>query len=438
MEDLAYTPDDVVSEVSDFLGQLLSPCCSCARGLQPVRTLTKLTIDSGSEETKALYEERVASYSPMKYWAVHHWNVQVIAARGKKRLEKAGKPRSKSRKSMPKKSNVLKLNDEPSRETTTVAGEDNDADMNLEGSTLIASSSAKDRLEQPQNYYEGQTSAKQLGESVADFLARLPPSRATVSEAEDAWIWICNPHPNIIGGISGDNRRGVGQRERSGDVATFRQLGERLKEKYLTRKTELENENPDKGPGQITRLLRDARISLESDIKQLAVTQGVTHGKWMLFPHEKQVDKVWSIVAHAVWEGKLGTAAKVAVAIDRPGALNMSDDDELPNLRPRSGTAKDSRDQSQRLICIYTPDFTDRSSILAVLRSIKDLGLINANGLPLGTQGVAGSVHTIYYKCDAYTYLDILGGNEFKLKASLFSSKDLAPDWYPTNESGRR
>jgi len=31
----------------------------------------------------------------------------------------------------------------------------------------------------------------------------------------------------------------------------------------------------------------------------------------------------------------------------------------------------------------------------------------------------------IYYKADAYTYLDIKGQNEWRLKASMYSSRDL-------------
>ncbi|KKZ67062.1 hypothetical protein EMCG_07233 [[Emmonsia] crescens] len=31
----------------------------------------------------------------------------------------------------------------------------------------------------------------------------------------------------------------------------------------------------------------------------------------------------------------------------------------------------------------------------------------------------------IYYKCDAYTYLDIVGGNSFGLKASMHSNTEI-------------
>ena len=32
---------------------------------------------------------------------------------------------------------------------------------------------------------------------------------------------------------------------------------------------------------------------------------------------------------------------------------------------------------------------------------------------------------TIYYKCDAYTYLGINSGNDYKLRASLYSSEEI-------------
>lgn len=108
----------------------------------------------------------------------------------------------------------------------------------------------------------------------------------------------------------------------------------------------------------------------------------------MLFPSPKNVDEVWAKVARATWEGELGVGAKVA-------AKNYDDENS----------------EKSRLVCVYTRDFEDRADVERVLEKLVGMKLV-------GEQG-------IFYKCDAYTYLDVMGGNEWKLKASMYGSKEL-------------
>jgi hypothetical protein len=42
--------------------------------------------------------------------------------------------------------------------------------------------------------------------------------------------------------------------------------------------------------------------------------------------------------------------------------------------------------------------------------------------------GISKRESTIYYKCDAYTHLDIKSGNDYKLRASLYSSEEVLED----------
>lgn len=78
----------------------------------------------------------------------------------------------------------------------------------------------------------------------------------------------------------------------------------------------------------------------------------------------------------------------------------------LQRLPPASNAA--------RLICVYTKDFTDVADVRRVLLGLVEMGLVRAD-MPRG----------ITYKCDAYTYLDIYGNNEFGLRASIYSSKEM-------------
>ncbi|OAP58886.1 hypothetical protein AYL99_06183 [Fonsecaea erecta] len=415
----------------------------------------------GSLKTTSTYRQLAAAYDPEKYWAVHEWNTQVAAARGRKaRLEAAARQRSKvALKKNQQAQSTTGDGDTGAHHQQQTEGEirgvfdkDGDGKRDMEmsvddtdiikadnGSAIPQEPDPEDDARKPQNYYEGVSSAKQLSESVADFLARLPPSTTTSVAAGGPWIWIANPDPGRR--TSSDPEFGAG------DVATFRQLGTRLLERYRSRKDAVEAQHPGKPAGTITRMLRPDRIKLESDVKELAAAQRVTAGKWMLFPREDQVDAVWAVVARAVWEGTLGTAAKVATA--RGGGETVVDRDDGGGAGGGGGAMKDS---GLRLICIYTPDFSDQADVKRVLLGLKDLGLLdvdvdetkkpnddnsnnNKGRLPSSSSSSSSprGLKTIYYKCDAYTHLDLSSGNEFKLRASMYSSRDLFPEWYASN-----
>jgi hypothetical protein len=81
----------------------------------------------------------------------------------------------------------------------------------------------------------------------------------------------------------------------------------------------------------------------------------------MLFTSPQRVNETWAIVAHAVATNQLGQLAKVA---------------------PRDASSS----RTERLICIYTKDFSDKEDVVRVLRKIKDLDLIDSG-------------KGIYYKC---------------------------------------
>lgn len=108
----------------------------------------------------------------------------------------------------------------------------------------------------------------------------------------------------------------------------------------------------------------------------------------MLFPNDDQLTSTWRTVCEGVATDTLGTAAKVGVH------------DPLQPGKPR-------------LICVYTRDFSDLVDVRRVLDELVDLGLCPREG------------NGIYYKCDAYTYLGIESNNVFKLRASLYSSREM-------------
>ncbi|KAJ6111811.1 hypothetical protein N7523_007872 [Penicillium sp. IBT 18751x] len=210
-------------------------------------------------------------------------------------------------------------------------------------------------------------------ESISSFLSRLPPSTRHITEA-GPWIWMWGPKPHATEG---------------GDIPVFTRKGTELLEAYEEQSSALRAAHEKSGAkttAALTRKLNPIRRTLEQNIFDLAKETGVTSGKWMLFPSKNQVDATWETVVTAMDEGKLGDAAKVAT---------------------------DDGSGQERLICVYTRDFSDKVDVKRVLKTLVATGLVDKEPRP------------IYYKCDAYTYLDIKSKNDYGLKASLFSSKDV-------------
>ncbi|KAL2045757.1 hypothetical protein N7G274_002188 [Stereocaulon virgatum] len=175
------------------------------------------------------------------------------------------------------------------------------------------------------------------------------------------------------------------------DQPTLVRKGQQLLEEFTALKARTEADMAGENKSVITRQLAPHRKQLARSLLSLARETDCTSGKWMLFPSPQNVNTVWSLIAHATVSGELGFAAKVAT---------------------------DDGSQRARLICIYTADFGDKDDVKRVLERILALGLCGGNG-------AGGKGKAIYYKADVYTYLDLMGGNKFGLKTSLFSSRDV-------------
>jgi hypothetical protein len=109
--------------------------------------------------------------------------------------------------------------------------------------------------------------------------------------------------------------------------------------------------------------------------------------QWLLFVTDKEAPGAWREICLAVSENRLGIGVKIATA-------------------PAEG-------QNTRVICVYTQDFRDQEDISRVVRELKSIGLV-----PTETR------KQLWYKCDAFTHLDIMSGNPWGLRASLYSSDD--------------
>lgn len=279
----------------------------------------------GDVQLRTELEDRAATFDPSRYWATHNSELAVIAA-------------------------------------TTVAH---------------ASSSAL-APKKLYNMYEGDSAGRQLSETVASFLSRLPP-RATHADNCGHWIYIANPRSK--------------SRPTDEDRAGFMERGRGILEDFEATRSGIEASMAGKAKSAIGRKLTPLRKQAEADLYAAAREKACPSGKWMLFPTAADVDRVWSLVATATAARELGHAAKVAT------------DDGSGNVTPR-------------LICIYTEDFSDGADVRRVLERLVRMGLVKGKG-PVGEE------RAIYYKADAFTYLGIESKNDWGFKASLFSSKDV-------------
>ncbi|CAG8185360.1 unnamed protein product [Penicillium nalgiovense] len=210
-------------------------------------------------------------------------------------------------------------------------------------------------------------------ESIARFLSRLPPSK-TESASVGPWIWMYNPHMSP---------------RPEGDVPTLLRKGRELLQEYEDESAMLREKHDKSGAkttAALTRKLNPMRKELEKGILDLARESGVIGGKWMLFPTVDQVDEFWGVVVRAMEKGELGDVAKVAT---------------------------DDGGGESRLICVYTDDFGDVEDVKRVVSKLVDIGLVGKGP------------RSVYYKSDAFTHLEISSKNEYGLKASMYSSREV-------------
>ena len=66
------------------------------------------------------------------------------------------------------------------------------------------------------------------------------------------------------------------------------------------------------------------------------------------------------------------------------------------------------RTAGTHLICVYTDNYADEDEVMRVEKELRSLGITG----------------TLCYKPDIYTYLNIYANNPYKIKASVYTTKD--------------
>lgn len=321
------------------------------------------------------YESKARSIDIHEFWRIHQWNIQVKAAEELKRNPQRWQPKSKKRKSV-EEDDEEKENMHSGKKIKMEDVTKNEKDLAI-----------RPKSDQPFNPFENHPAALQLGESVEDFLARIDPCSTDTSQP---WIRCANFH--------------AAYRPANEKITQIRQAGQNLLDRFMSKRHDLETSfDPPKPEGVITRMLSNERRQLEDDILRLAERNGIVSGKWLLFPSPAKIRPFWATVVRGTVDGRLGSAAKVAT---KPNVNTPGDDSQV--------------------ICVYTENFANEADIKRVLEELIKLGV--AEKIMHPTRGFKNQAHAsrqIYYKPDAYTHLDIVSQNEYKIKTSLWSTSSL-------------
>src|ERR1700712_5793341 len=100
------------------------------------------------------------------------------------------------------------------------------------------------------NPYDGLWSARQLTETVNEFLERLPPATTPASDVVD-WIYIANPYRKAERTARDSLKEGPAEDER--DLGEFVRRGTRYLEELMVIKNGVEKANMKKSKGEVTR-----------------------------------------------------------------------------------------------------------------------------------------------------------------------------------------
>jgi hypothetical protein len=132
------------------------------------------------------------------------------------------------------------------------------------------------------NPYESVLLARQLSETVDEFLQRLPPT-TTADELGPGWIWIANPFiprpsPKTLEAGNGKIAE-EGPPEEGSQLSKFKVLGDKLLQEFETATKRLTEEMAGKPASVLTQTIGKERAKIREKIREYAVDMKVTSGK---------------------------------------------------------------------------------------------------------------------------------------------------------------
>lgn len=137
-------------------------------------------------------------------------------------------------------------------------------ESNGNSASTVDPGQSKEQAAELYNPYKDMENARQLSETVPEFLTRVSPM--DIKWTPFTWIWIADPY---------DSR----ESRNDADVPTLDELGNIYLAEYLEHRKGLETANPGMVAASITRKLKTEREELKQKIQDLAKTTNVLSGK---------------------------------------------------------------------------------------------------------------------------------------------------------------
>ncbi len=139
------------------------------------------------------------------------------------------------------------------------------------------------------NPYEGQLDARQLSESVEEFLTRLPPA-TTQSSGDIPWIYIANPYRKAPKKADHDDYSvtGEGPPDEDSEWGKFVSIGTRLLQELTSMRHELEKKHSSKAKAAIARAVNADKDRIVKELLDTAKLLHCTNGKVSQASNPKQ------------------------------------------------------------------------------------------------------------------------------------------------------
>lgn len=122
-------------------------------------------------------------------------------------------------------------------------------------------------------------------------------------------------------------------------------------------------------------LLSGDNVKAET-LDQIAKTNNVLIGKWMVFEEPAKIDMLWGKIVHYLCMERKQGFAKVSTY----------------------------KEDEKHVICVYVDDYTDKEEVKSVRKALKAIGVKKKIG----------------FKPDAYTHLNIYKDNPWKIRPSRY------------------
>lgn len=123
--------------------------------------------------------------------------------------------------------------------------------------------------------------------------------------------------------------------------------------------------------------------------------------------------------------GQLLLAPQVRVVVSRALQIEVDSANYLSvGVSAKVSTKLNGKSDSTHVVCVYAQNFDDQADVKRILKELVRLSVAAAVPGPL-IRSDRNAQKQIYFKADAYTWLDIMGDNEYKLKASMYSTASL-------------